>query len=291
MRKLVLVLLVAVLSVPAFAAPALTLVAGGTPGQVVVGYTADAGDLISGMGITLSVDNGAKITAFTNGASKYWVHPDNVIITGGVLTDKGSPIVGGPGVLPTASIVVEYGALYTRSNPSDPNKPLAIDALCTITVDKNCTLTATANHAGGVITEALVASAPSKTLAVTVAAPECMKASHPDYTRWVSYNKPDCWCYAKQCRGDADGKLTLTKPVMSPDLTIYKAGFNQSAAYVKANVSGTTPLICADFDHKDTLTKPVMSPDLTIYKEYFNDAAGTVPTCDATHINFWVTPL
>jgi len=109
-------------------------------------------------------------------------------------------------------------------------------------------------------------------------------AQRTAYTKWVNYNKPSCWCFKKQCRGDADGVLTLTKPVMSPDLTIWKAGFNQSAAYVKDNVSGTASLICADFDHKDTLTKPVMSPDLTIWKEYFNDLAATVPQCDASPV-------
>jgi hypothetical protein len=114
-----------------------------------------------------------------------------------------------------------------------------------------------------------------------------------EYAKWVEYGKPDCWCCRKQCRGDADCKNTTLKPLMSPDLTIYKASFNLSKAIVKTTVTSGMPGVCADFDHKDTTLKPVMSPDLTIFKNYFNDTNASVPQCDAAPVitgpvNFWM---
>jgi hypothetical protein len=113
-----------------------------------------------------------------------------------------------------------------------------------------------------------------------------------EYNKWVEYGKPSCWCFKKQCRGDADGKNTTLKPVMNPDLVIFKAAFNKSKAEVKTIVVSEMPGICADFDHKDTTLKPVMNPDLVIFKEYFNDSNASVPQCDAAPVitgpvNFW----
>jgi hypothetical protein len=35
---------------------------------------------------------------------------------------------------------------------------------------------------------------------------ECLKTSAPSYNDWVKYGKPACWCFARNCHGDADGK-------------------------------------------------------------------------------------
>ncbi|MHC4113458.1 MAG: hypothetical protein ACYSUY_20485 [Planctomycetota bacterium] len=37
--------------------------------------------------------------------------------------------------------------------------------------------------------------------------PECFPPAHPDYSEWVNVGKPDCWCYPRQCHGDADGTV------------------------------------------------------------------------------------
>lgn len=36
---------------------------------------------------------------------------------------------------------------------------------------------------------------------------ECFPMCHPDYLEWVAVGKPDCWCYPRQCHGDADGEV------------------------------------------------------------------------------------
>jgi hypothetical protein len=125
---------------------------------------------------------------------------------------------------------------------------------------------------------------------------ECLiggNAGTGEYAKWVEYSRPDCWCYKKQCRGDADGKKTTLKPVMGPDLTVFKAAYNKSKAIVKTIMVGTVPGVCADFDHKDTTLKPVMGPDLTIFKNYYNDADALVPVCNVAPVitgpvNFWM---
>jgi hypothetical protein len=37
--------------------------------------------------------------------------------------------------------------------------------------------------------------------------PECFPTAHPDYSEWLNVDKPDCWCYPRQCHGDADGLM------------------------------------------------------------------------------------
>jgi hypothetical protein len=122
---------------------------------------------------------------------------------------------------------------------------------------------------------------------VTGTATECMNKLDAKYTRWVSYNKPDCWCYQKQCKGDADGANTLGKPIAGPDLTIFKAAVSLAPTSIKTCTSGGKPCICADFDRTDTLGKPVAGPDLTIFKSNVGLAATVVPQCPSDTINAW----
>ena len=43
-------------------------------------------------------------------------------------------------------------------------------------------------------------------LDVDMGADEDFPHCHPDYNEWVSVGRPDCWCYKRQCHGDAGGK-------------------------------------------------------------------------------------
>jgi hypothetical protein len=129
---------------------------------------------------------------------------------------------------------------------------------------------------------------PDESASLTITTPcssDCLSSSAgTEYTKWVNYGKPDCWCYRKNCRGDADGALTLTKPVMLPDLTIFKGAYGKTVTQIKGTVISGKPAICADFDRKDTLTKPVMLPDLTVFKSYYGKVATSVPQCDQAPI-------
>jgi hypothetical protein len=99
---------------------------------------------------------------------------------------------------------------------------------------------------------------------------ECFPSAHPKYSTWVTYGRPDCWCCARQCHGDADclpeGK-TPNGPywVGGGDLTILKSAWSK----LDSQLSGNN--ICADFDWLPS-GKPPMGPyrvsggDLTILK-------------------------
>ena len=68
---------------------------------------------------------------------------------------------------------------------------------------------------------------------------------------WVSVGKPNCWCYAWQCKGDADGltegsaKTGGVYHVGANDLNVLTGGWKKldTDPAFAAN-------ICADFDHQ-----------------------------------------
>jgi len=109
--------------------------------------------------------------------------------------------------------------------------------------------------------------------------PGCFPCAHPDYFQWLDVGKPDCWCYPRQCHGDADG-LPYGKNnywVAIPDLTILKNAWNKPLGLLVGNE------ICADFDHlpygKNNYR--VAIPDLTILKANWNIPNGPDPNCFA----------
>jgi hypothetical protein len=101
-----------------------------------------------------------------------------------------------------------------------------------------------------------------------------------DWDEFVAVGMPECWCYPRQCLGDADGLSFGAKDhfwVSIPDLTILKAAWN------KAIGDMTDPTwICADFDHAEFGAKDhfrVSIPDLTILKNNWNIPDGPAGTC------------
>jgi hypothetical protein len=97
-----------------------------------------------------------------------------------------------------------------------------------------------------------------QTVKVTLKQP-CIPFSHPDYQEWKNVGEPDCWCYPRQCHGDADG---LYEGDPKPGfLYVWSADLSQLAAGWKQPYSGSPLLdgpdpdskpdtwICADFDH------------------------------------------
>jgi hypothetical protein len=52
---------------------------------------------------------------------------------------------------------------------------------------------------------------------------DCLLTTAPEYPLWVALGKPDCWCYARQCRGDADGIKNGPWWIGIPDLDLFRA--------------------------------------------------------------------
>ncbi|HUT30560.1 MAG TPA: GEVED domain-containing protein [Sedimentisphaerales bacterium] len=115
--------------------------------------------------------------------------------------------------------------------------------------------------------------------------PDCLNRNAPEYADWVLLGRPKCWCFARQCRGDIDGKQTGPFWVAIPDLGLFKPCFNQAVL--------PPGCICADLDHLKTGPFRVAIPDLAIFKTYFNQVV--VPPCDQLPIytgpyNYWTSP-
>jgi len=79
--------------------------------------------------------------------------------------------------------------------------------------------------------------------------------SNPDdaqYVDWVKFGRPDCWCYARQCYGDADG-YKQGHPVFgetyvgTDDLDVLIDAWTILEPDLGPGLSGNQ--ICADFDH------------------------------------------
>jgi hypothetical protein len=94
-----------------------------------------------------------------------------------------------------------------------------------------------------------------------------------EYEFWTQFNKPECWCYDRQCHGDADGLLAFGRPVNLADLNILKAGYGKTVT----ELFGIPDGICADFDHLRTFGRPIGLSDLNALKEYFGVPEAQVP--------------
>jgi hypothetical protein len=255
-------------------------------------------NLVRAFSLDIQADNDVNIVDVTLLSDDYIIHPGSIVIdTEGVVQDYGSPVAPQsdlpsdtkPG-LDSNGVTIEMGSLYAPVGIPTPNTPDPCGPLVSITVDKSCTLTITANVSragpGGLVMES-----PDEVVTVILPPPtfvscvtECYGAM-ADYAEWEIVGKPDCWCYPRQCLGDADG-LPYAKPnywVSIPDLTVLKAAWNLNAAEILGQVEPTSgvPLACADFDHLD-YAKPqyrVSIPDLTILKANWNIPDGPAGTC------------
>jgi hypothetical protein len=82
--------------------------------------------------------------------------------------------------------------------------------------------------------------------------PDCFPYDHPDYSEWLAVGKPDCWCYPRQCHGDADGlkqgsAFAGYMYVGTDDLNMLINAWKILDPPKGPGLSGNQ--ICADFDH------------------------------------------
>lgn len=117
----------------------------------------------------------------------------------------------------------------------------------------------------------------------------CLAYDADEYDDWVAWGKPECWCYRKQCRGDADGQSTLGRPVGVADNTLLVKCFGLLKTDPNFIPWGC---ICADFNHASILNRPVNIADNNILTTYFGVLEANVPACNEEPIitgpyNFW----
>jgi hypothetical protein len=132
---------------------------------------------------------------------------------------------------------------------------------------------------------------------------DCVKSTAFFYNDWLKFGRPSCWCYPRNCRGDADGlKMGSVMPgfwyVGTNDLLILISAWQIKEPPKGPGIWGNA--ICADFDRKEEGNIIVgfwrIGPgDLNILIKYWQikePPRGTgVPDCmDTGHYNFFVNP-
>jgi len=329
MRKISLLLAVLLFAVPAFASVTITCSEPPDDGNsVVVGYTvASEPNRVRAFALDITVDSGAVITGvsyfkvgesvapsdkgygvFPGSFDKYDIDPDDPNWADPNYTpladpcDYPSDTLGGVDangvLLDTNGITVEMGALYYPTKDNSPNAPPTSGDLLRVTVGgvtPGCKMTITQNEArGGVVLTNSGAPISFISDGYTFSGDYCLGydgSPDTEYNDWLKWNRPKCWCYPRQCRGDINGKRTTARWVQTADLGIFRSAFYKSDAVLRTVPSG----ICADLNHKRTTARRVQASDLNIFRTYFFKPDASVPVCDTYWIytgpyNFWTSP-
>jgi len=307
MKKILAALLVLALVAPAMAVSfTLTPGAAGT-GQLTVAYTLTAGEVLRGMALKVKVNSGdATIDATTDivipaGTFNTFIDYAFTNPSGYAVGMAGQHPLANPaaaGVLdlttPKNDFVVSLGYLDQAGAQAGLTANGSFVITFALTTESVVEVSADTLR-GGIVGDALVASNLPLTATLGVAPSECVKSTAPFYADWVTFGKPACWCFSRNCRGDINGTGVGTglakKWVTGTDLTAFKAAYNIANSLLPAGG------VCADNNHVGTpatygpTQKRVTGTDLTQFKLYYNQAESgpvtPVTICPDTNYNFW----
>ncbi len=260
MKKILLALAILLIANPAWAG--LVVEATATEcNEVTITYDMDDTDpnRPRAFALEISLDNDANIGPVTYVHSEFHVYPGSIVITGGVVTDQGTPVAESD----VSSMIVEMGSLYADTDPCHTEQPAENGVLLVFMVenDKDCNVTLLANAIrGGVVMEDTTQEFSGSYFDFigchVDGCPEgCFPPGHDDYAEWLAVGEPDSWCISRQCHGDTDDlKFKVGKYyyyVNYTDLNTFVDGFAteypESATHADTE---TYPWISADFNHQ-----------------------------------------
>ncbi|MHC4110686.1 MAG: hypothetical protein ACYSUY_06410, partial [Planctomycetota bacterium] len=182
----------------------------------------------------------------------------NVIDYGTALAEYGDLASDTLPGIDSNGITIEMASLYAPVGPGSANAPPDSGDLVSLKVSKETCLTISANVARAGPT-GVVMEDPNEIVEVNFTGFFC-DGNHPcfehmpDAAEWFAVGEPLCWCYLRQCHGDADGELggsakTGFYAVGPADLGILinswlvlEPGFGPGIASIPNG-------ICADFAH------------------------------------------
>jgi len=294
MKKLIF-LCVALLVAPAMAVVEFSFDDNGD-NTMTISYNCVDVDSPRGIALHLQVTSGdGMITGYEMGSAsdKMNCFIDYAYSTDPYNLGEGHPLAdpAGPGALDASGGVTEVsicmGAL-DQTEQQLPGDPAGVVATLTYTGSGLLTISADTLRGpdSGVVGSELASNLPLVDKEFGSGPPPCLTevtaifpAGHPRagqsyYQEWLDVGSPDCWCYARQCWGDADGLMFSGKWVLSPDLGIFLGAWNK-------DVGAEGFDICADFDHALFSGKRVLSPDLAIFLASWNQD-GIEPNCGGT---------
>ncbi len=293
-------------AVPARADVNITATQGSGTYEVIISYESYEANLVRAFAFDIWLCSDANIISVTALSADYYIYPGSIQVdASGNVIDYGTAVAeyndlpnGTLSGLDSNGITIEMASLYAPVGPGSPNAPAHSGDLLSIilsgpTCMKIAPNVARAGNTGVVMenpNEVVTVNYPYSCCDQPPPPPctryNCMKYSAPEYPEWDAWDKPQCWCYGRQCRGDSDGIKTGPFWVAIPDLNAFRAAFNKSDLVLQTVTNG----ICSDFDHMKTGPFRVGIPDLNIFRTYFNKPELQVPECDKTDYKCWLTP-
>jgi len=307
MRKALLIVAMLLLVTPVMATTTITATPEGSGAgyrTVSIGYVTDVN--VRAFALDINVDAGptfSNIRDFNVGESNgnpgsgkigYGIFPgrfrDYIVVTNPNWTDPNyNPTVASsePGASGTGmgqnKMIVELGSLYT----GDANKPKLSGTLFRFDVvgtagTYNLAMVADALR-GGVVNvdgNAITATLQGTSVVIPAQQTDCFPNTDPGYNDWVTFGKPTCWCFPRQCHGDADGLAQGSAKagfayVGTNDLNIFVSAFNVLEPTKGPGIATIPNGICADFDHQAQGSAKagfarVGTNDLNVFVTYFN---------------------
>jgi hypothetical protein len=258
MRKLCFVLTALLLTTPAFAGVVISCAQVTDTNQVQVSYTASDDANIPrafGLNITLVGVDGLTIDDIVSGSESedYWVYPGTIVISGGAVTNQGTPRapIGAAGECSGEGecMTIEMGSLYDELDPEHQDKPGLTGPLFKFSIDGSgdCNVVISGNSARGNVVLEDTEQADDVTYGtclVSIIGGDCY-TGQADYAEFEAVGKPTCWCFKRQCYGDADdlseGKGSYW--VFTADLDLMLAAWSKTAGTLTGNEA------CSDVDH------------------------------------------
>lgn len=225
MRKVSLILAVLLFAAPALARVDIICEQIGDTNEVLVRYVVTVGEpnIVRAFALDITVDNGVITEVNDDVSAWYDIYPGSISIVDGNVVDDGNAVADPCDHSDTQlgidsnGVTVEMGALY--SPPDDAHGPPLTGDLLTFFVSESCHVTITENGTRGGVVLTDPNQAPDDVNApgcdIDVPPPGCFPSDHPDYPQWLVAGQllgmpagqgPECWCFPRQCHGDADGK-------------------------------------------------------------------------------------
>ena len=187
MKKLILVLAVLLVSLPAMAAVTITADCDG--GVYTVSYATD-GNLPRAFALDITVATGT-ITAVGGLSADYDIYPGSIVIADGAVSDAGSAVCdasypGTLGGIGTAGVTIEMGSLYAVGDTA----PATSGVLFTFTTSEAATVATVTENA---IRGGLVMENPEEAIVPTITVTDCEDGPPPcpmdlDLDGWITPN-------------------------------------------------------------------------------------------------------
>jgi hypothetical protein len=197
------------------------------------------------------------------------------------------------GGLDTNGITVELGSLFVE----EVNAPGSSGVLLEFTAENpdNTFVTLALNQIrGGIVLEDTNAPLDVNLTGCIIRQDCLIDEDDQEYDDWVDWDKPDCWCYKYQCRGDADDTIEFSRfRVLYGDVDVLAAAAAKEDAELATIVVNGVKGICADFDHGKEFNRfRVLYNDVGALATYV--ATEDIPACDEAPVttgpyNFWTT--